>query len=61
MTDPFRHTDEMVDELRHIIDTDTPESIARRLGYANLGSLTKTLYRVREPELARRLEREWAA
>lgn len=52
----FRKAAEMVEELRHIIDTDTPENIARRLGYANLGSLSKTLDRIGEHALARRID-----
>jgi hypothetical protein len=56
MTDGFRKPAEMADELRHIIDTDTPENIARRLGYANLASLSKTLDRIGEHALARRID-----
>ena len=52
----FRKATEMVQELRHIIDTDTPENIARRLGYANLASLSKTLDRIGEHALARRID-----
>ena len=57
----FRKAAEMVDELRHIIDTDTPDNIARRLGYANLRSLVKALYRLGEDELARHIDERRAA
>ena len=57
----FRKAAEMVEELRHIIDTDTPDNIARRLGYANLQSLVKTLYRLGEDELARHIDERRAA
>ncbi len=56
MIDGFRKPAEMAAELRHIIDTDTPENIALRLGYASLASLSKTLDRIGEHALARRID-----
>lgn len=53
----FRKATEMVQELRHIIDTDTPDSIAQRLGYASVSSLSKTLDRIGEHALARRIDK----
>ena len=45
----------VIEDLEWIIDTDCPESIARRLGYESLEPLLRSLYRWRRRDLAARL------
>ena len=53
---PFLET---ISELEHIIGTDNPESIAKRLGYAEPKSLLKALRRAGRYDLSQRFGREF--
>lgn len=54
-----RRTDVVVEELEHIIGTDNPESIAKRLGYEEPQSLMKALRRAGRHDLSQRFGREF--
>lgn len=61
MTEGRRGVAEVVEEVRNLIGTDTVDSIAKRLGYADRKSLSKVIRRAGYSQLATRIEREWAA
>lgn len=56
-----KHRGAVVGDLEWIIGTDRPDRIAQRLGYADVDSLRKVLYRWGRDDLARRLNAEDAA
>lgn len=56
-----RDVSEVIEEVRQLWGTDTIDSIAKRLGYADRKSLSKVVRRAGEAQLATRIEREWAA
>jgi len=57
--DKQRRTHEVVEDLEHIIGTDNPESIAKRLGYGDPQSLMKALRRAGRHDLSQRFGREF--
>lgn len=61
MNESRRGVDEVIEEVRALLNTDTVDSIARRLGYADRKSLSKVIRRAGYSQLATRIEREWAA
>lgn len=50
-----RRRAERIEDLEWIAGTDTTESVARRLGYASVGSLIRTVARWDRPDLIRTL------
>jgi hypothetical protein len=46
-----------IEDLEWIVGTDSPEHIARRLGYASVSNLERVLHRWGRHDLANRLER----
>jgi len=54
-----RRTREIVEDLEWIIGTDSPESIAKRLGYGEPQSLMKALRRAGRHDLSQRFGREF--
>jgi hypothetical protein len=53
--EPARVPDVEVSDVEFLLRTDSPESIARRVGCADLRELTRALYRKGEFKLAGRL------
>jgi hypothetical protein len=49
--------DEVIEEVEWLMDYDNPESIAKRLGYANGITLTRKLYLYGATELAAEFDR----
>jgi hypothetical protein len=54
------HRQALIEDLEWIIDTDSPEHVAQRLGYANADNLSRVLYRWGRNDLAARLDRRVA-
>ncbi|MGL5824779.1 MAG: hypothetical protein ACRCYU_08175 [Nocardioides sp.] len=48
---------DLIEDVEHLIGTDWPTSIARRLGYNQPASLARRLIRYGRPDLARPFER----
>lgn len=47
---------QLLADIHWLLDTDTPDSIARRVGYATAGSLHRRLQRIGQHDLARHFD-----